>query len=199
MNLKFSIEKVGRQLLLGRFAGARLGLAHLTDACSQSASAHYPLQRRFTNINAETIVKNCSHAAPADSKEIVILDLSDFLSQIFFSALCRSCFQGGIESAARQSHQSTGGNDAKTFLVSSNCRLNSFFLSSFLLLSRATSKIDSAQISLSRASFTSWKSALRSAGVRGLSAGRVYLLIVGNPVNRQSVLFVNKRHNQTLP
>lgn len=79
MNLKFSIEKVGRQLLLGRFAGARLGLAHLTDACSQSASAHYPLQRRFTNINAETIVKNCSHAAPADSKEIVILDLSDFL------------------------------------------------------------------------------------------------------------------------
>ena len=29
--------------------------------------------------------------------------------------------------------------------------------------------------------------------------GRVDLLIVGNPVNRQSVLFVNKRHNQTLP
>ena len=28
---------------------------------------------------------------------------------------------------------------------------------------------------------------------------RVYLLIVGNPVNRQSVLFVNKRYNQTLP
>lgn len=27
----------------------------------------------------------------------------------------------------------------------------------------------------------------------------VYLLIVGNPVNRQSVLFVNKRYNQTLP
>lgn len=105
----------------------RLGLAHLSDACTEIVSTHYTLRRRLTNADAEASLQQHTHATAPDHKEKNCFELRQFFNKIAVPALFRRYFPECVERASGSVHDPTDPNDFKAFLVSSNCHCNSFF------------------------------------------------------------------------
>lgn len=93
VGLKSSVEQIVRQILFAGSSRMRLGLAHLSDACTEIVSTHYTLQRRLTNADAEASLQQRTHSTATDRKEKISLNCGNFFNKIAVPVLFRVVFR----------------------------------------------------------------------------------------------------------
>ena len=58
----------------------------------------------LANADSKTSIEQCTHSAPSDREEVLVLDFCNLLDQCFFSELFRRCFLSRVERAPGNPH-----------------------------------------------------------------------------------------------